>query len=252
MNKARYTKKAASRSTQKKERWQRAERGNSCRPSNLALQPSRAQSGATRARVRREGDMKSGSVILVAAAALCAPATAHAAALTVVEVGAPAVNCVFNSSCTVVVNDSVGTLQYTPLGNGAFLQSRSYPGQPGTPGAGATAYEYRVDLTQATDFTECLAGLVVDFGPVKKLTYPTNQPGDVFVTTQGGIGSVGIKSAEQDGTVIVFSFSKYLCAGQTSYFFGMAATTAPQAGSATLFGFGSPPFVQTSVRAPQH
>jgi hypothetical protein len=197
--------------------------------------------------------MKSGSVILVAAAAaLCAPATAHAAALTVVEVGAPAVNCVFNSSCTVVVDDSVGTLQYTPLGNGAFLQSRSYPGQPGTPGAGTTAYEYRVDLTQATGFTECLAGLVVDFGPVKKLTYPTNQPGDVFVTTQGGLGSVGIKSAEQDGAVIVFSFSKYLCAGQTSYFFGMAATTTPQAGNATLFGFGSPPFVQTSVRAPQH
>lgn len=54
---------------------------------------------------------------------------------------------------------------------------------------------------------------MVDFGPVKKLTYPTNQPGDVFVTTQGGLGSVGIKSAEQDGTVIVFSFSKYLCAG---------------------------------------
>ena len=98
--------------------------------------------------------MKSASVILVAAAALCAPATAHAAALTVVEVGAPAVNCVFNSSCTVVVNDSVGTLQYTPLGNGAFLQSRSYAGQPGTPGAGTTAYEYRVDLTQATGFTE--------------------------------------------------------------------------------------------------
>src|ERR1700735_3376526 len=244
MNKARYARKAASRSTQKKERWQRAKRGNSCRLSNLALQPSRAQSGATWARVRREGDMKCGSVILVPAAALCAPASAHAAALTVVEVGAPAVNCVFNSSCTVVVNDSVGTLQYTPLGNGAFLQSRSYAGQPGTPGAGTTAYEYRVDLTQATGFTECLAGLVVDFGPVKKLTYPTNQPGDVFVTTQGGIGSVGIKSAEQDGTVIVFSFSKYLCAGQTSYFFGLAATTAPQAGNATLFGFGSPPFVQ--------
>ncbi len=42
--------------------------------------------------------MKSGSVILAAAAALCAPPTAHAAAVTVVEVGAPTVNCVFNAS----------------------------------------------------------------------------------------------------------------------------------------------------------
>jgi hypothetical protein len=81
--------------------------------------------------------MKSGPALAVAAAAaLWAPALAHGADLTVVNVSAPAVNCVFNASCTVVVNDSVGTLAYTPLGNGAFVQSRTYPGEPGTPGAG--------------------------------------------------------------------------------------------------------------------
>jgi hypothetical protein len=158
--------------------------------------------------------MKSGPAILVAvAAALLAPVPAQAADLTVVNVSAPAVNCVFNPSCTVVVTDSVDTLGYTPLGSGAFLQSRTYPSAPGTPGAGTTAYKYRVDLTQATGYTECLAGLVVNFGPVIQLTYPEDQPADVFVTTVGGIGSVGIQSAEQDGDVITFTFSGYLCAG---------------------------------------
>ena len=181
---------------------------------------------------------------------LCA--AAPSAALTVVNVSAPAVNCVFDASCSVVVNDSTGSLQNTPLGNGAFLQSRTYAAKPGTPGAGTTAYEYRVALNQGAGFTECQVGLVVNFGPVKQLTYPQNQPAHVFVVTQGGLGSVGIKSADQSGDVITFTFSKPLCAGQTSYFFGLAAVKGPQSASATLFGYGSPPFVQTAVRVPQH
>jgi hypothetical protein len=192
------------------------------------------------------------AILIAAAAALSAPLPAHAADLTVVNVSAPAVNCVFNTSCTVVVTDSTGTLQYTPLGESAFLQTRTYPGNAGTPGAGTTAYEYRVDLTQATGYTECLAGVVVNFGPVVQLTYPQNQPAQVYVITQGGLGSVGIQSAEQDGDVITFTFSGYLCAGQSSYFFGLAAANAPQSTTATLFGFGSPAFVQTDARTPQH
>jgi hypothetical protein len=94
--------------------------------------------------------------------------------------------------------------------------------------------------------------MVLNFGPVKKLTYPANQPAHVFVVTQGGLGSVGIAFAQQDGDVITFTFDKPLCAGQTSYFFGMAATGAPQSSSATLFGYGAPPFVQTAARVPRH
>jgi hypothetical protein len=187
---------------------------------------------------------------LLAAAALLAPGSAHAALLTVVDVAAPAVNCVFDADCSVVVNDSTGTLQYTPLGEGAFVQTRAYPGDVGAPGAGTTAYLYRVDLVQGVASTECLVGMVVDFGPVTKLTYPSNQPADVFVITQGGVGSVGIASAEQDGDVITFTFSAPLCAGQSSYFFGLAAAGPPQSSTATLFGYGSPPFVQTGARAP--
>jgi len=198
--------------------------------------------------------MKLWQTILAAAGfAALAQSGAAAAALTVINVGAPKVNCVFNPICAVVVNDSVGNLTYTPLGAGTFLQSRTYPGQSGTPGAGTTAYEYRIDLTQSPNVTDCLVGLVINFGPVVKLPYGANNAqGQVFVVTQGGLGSVGIKSAEQDGDVITFTFDKYLCRGQTTFFFGLAAHKAPVGTTATMFALGATPFIQTTARAPQH
>ncbi|HEX5210490.1 MAG TPA: hypothetical protein VFW22_01990 [Pseudolabrys sp.] len=189
---------------------------------------------------------------LTIAAALLAPACAQAASLTVVNVAAPAVNCVFDSSCTVVVNDSTGDLKYSPLGKDAFLQSRTYVGKAGTPAAGRTAYVYRVALDQGSKDSDCLVGMVLDFGPVVALTYPQNQLAHVYVVTQGGVGSVGIKSADHDGNSITFSFDKPLCAGDTTYFFGLAAAGAPQNSTATLFGYGAPPFVQTAARVPTH
>jgi hypothetical protein len=43
-----------------------------------------------------------------------------------------------------------------------------------------------------------------------------------------------------------------LCAGQTSFFFGLAAKKPPVAATATLFGIGATPFVQAAARVPQH
>lgn len=198
--------------------------------------------------------MKALPVIFGAAAvAALAPTHAGAAALTVVNVNAPAVNCAFNVNCAVIVEDTVGTLQYSPLGNGARLQSRTYEAKPGTPAAGHTAYLYRVDLTQGVGWTNCLVGVTLDFGPVAKVPYVKNQkPAEVFVITTGGIGTVGIKSAEQDGNAVTFTFSDYLCAGKSSHFFGLAAAKPPQKTGAALFGIGSPPFVQAAARVPQH
>ena len=198
--------------------------------------------------------MKTGPAVgLAAAAVLCASAPAYSAQLTVIDVGAPAVNCVFSPICNVIVNDSVGSLQFTPYGAGAFLQSRTYSGLAGTPGAGLTVYEYRLDMTQALGFTECVAGLVVNFGPVVKLPYPPNQQqAHTFVITQGGIGTVGIESAEQDGGMITFTFKSYLCPGASTHFFGMAAPKAAQGTTAVLFKYGTPPFYEVNARAPQH
>jgi hypothetical protein len=117
---------------------------------------------------------------IAAAACFVAASGARAAPLSVVNVGAPAINCVFSPTkipdapppaCSVVVNDSVGT--FTPPGDSgdARLQSRTYPGTAPAPAAGDMAYVYRVDLTtvQGATAANCVATLALDFGPVVKL-----------------------------------------------------------------------------------
>ncbi|HEY7665399.1 MAG TPA: hypothetical protein VH934_19960 [Xanthobacteraceae bacterium] len=194
-----------------------------------------------------------------AALALTAPA-AWAQSLAVVEVGAPAVNCVFDPTCTVTVTDTVGfiPLPYLAAPKTAFLQSRTFTGAAGTPGAGKTGYIYRISLTQAGGTADCLGGLVLNFGPVAKLPYKNNQPADVFIVTTGGLGTISLKSAEKFGNVIEFTLAKQLClAGgpnldNTTFFFGLAADTAPMASAAQIFSTGTPPLYNVDARVPTH
>jgi hypothetical protein len=185
---------------------------------------------------------------------------AQAQVLTVVEVGAPAVNCVFNPSCTITVSDTVGfiSLPYLAVPQTAWLQSRTFTGASGTPGAGKTGYMYRISLTQAAGTADCLGGLVVNFGPVAKLPYKNNQLADVFVVTTGGLGTISLKSAEKFANVIEFTLAKQLClAGgpdqnNTTFFFGLAADTAPMPITAQIFSTGSPPLYNVGARVPTH
>jgi hypothetical protein len=125
----------------------------------------------------------------------------------------------------------------------ARLQSRTFTGAAGAPGAGKTAYEYRVDLTQAVSDGEvpCVTDISVDFGPVTKLQYNTTGPlDDVFVVTKGGLGSVGLYAVEQNGRIITFTFNQPVCAGtksgagMTSFFFGLASDKPPRDISANV------------------
>jgi hypothetical protein len=185
---------------------------------------------------------------------------ARAQPLTVVEVNAPAVNCVFNPTCTITVSDTVGdiALPYLAAPKTAFLQSRTFTGASGTPGAGKTGYIYRISLTQASGTADCLGGLVLNFGPVVKLPYKDNQLADVFVVTTGGLGTISLKSAEKFGDVIEFTLAKTLClAGgpdlkNTTFFFGLAADTAPMSTAAQIFSTGTPPLYNVSARVPTH
>jgi len=63
------------------------------------------------------------------------PLVISAAPLKVVNLSAPAINCVFNPTCTVTVND---TRQHC---DEHFLQSRTYKGAVGSPAAGLFAYD---------------------------------------------------------------------------------------------------------------
>jgi len=173
--------------------------------------------------------MKSNTIgLLVAAAWFSLFSSAHAAPLSVTDVGAPAVNCVFHTTCSVVVDDSVGTFGLPGDSGDARLQSRTYPGVAPAPAAGDMAYVYRVDLTSAQGLSaaNCVGKLALDFGPVVKLPYSDNGNADVFVVTSGGLGSVGLSSANQVGNKIAFTFSSPVCPGATSYFFGLASKTA--------------------------
>lgn len=161
--------------------------------------------------------------------ALVISISAQAAPLKVVNVSAPAINCVFNPQCKVVVNDSLATFTWpsvvTPPTAAANLQSRTFAGT-----SGKTAYLYRITALKGGS-TDCVTGLVMDFGPNTPLDFNNSgAQSDVFVITKGGLGSVGIKSADKNGNTITFSFNQAICntVAQGSFFFGLAATSAPK------------------------
>jgi hypothetical protein len=109
-----------------------------------------------------------------AAALLSVPAAALATPLSVVEVSAPDINCVFHAGlpCVITVTDSIGDIPLPATATGkAILQTRTFTGQFGSPGAGKTGYDYRVDLSQVVSTFEtppCVTDLEIDLGPVRQ------------------------------------------------------------------------------------
>lgn len=170
--------------------------------------------------------------------------TACITELKVVNVGAPAINCIFDPSCRVTVSDTSAPIPI-PAGGTNFLQSRTFTGKPGAPANGMYAYEYRIDLRNAIGLTyiPCISSMTIGFGPVvSTLDYDGDRAtGDqVYVVTSGGLGSVGLASAQKDGDTIMFTFSAPVCAGgspgtgQSSYFFGLVSTQPPGPVTATV------------------
>ena len=191
-------------------------------------------------------------------ALLCslAPVAASAAPLTVVNVGAPAINCVFNPTCTVTVTDSIGNFMLPgDTGNGR-LQSRTFHGAPGAPAASLTGYDYRVDMTmmKAVTAQNCVVTLRLNFGLVATLNYKPGVPSQLYVVTSGGLGSVGVSSADltASGILTVHFTSGGVCPGATSYFFGLASKDAPMNSVASLGPSLGGASVDTEARTPKH
>jgi hypothetical protein len=199
-----------------------------------------------------------------AAALLSVPAAALATPLSVVEVSAPDINCVFHAGlpCVITVTDSIGDIPLPATATGkAILQTRTFTGQFGSPGAGKTGYDYRVDLSQVVSTFEtppCVTDLEIDLGAVTKLQYNKVGPlDDVFVVTKGGVGKIGLFSVEQHRNIITFTFNQPVCPGLTpgtgasSFFFGLASTHPPKAVVAKV---GIPGLLPEDVkaRAPNH
>jgi len=198
------------------------------------------------------------SMIALAAFSMLAGG-AGAQPLKVVEVSAPAINCVFNASCTITVSDTTGNILLPAVAPGtAWLQSRTFSGQPGTPAAGLTGYEYLISLTQASGQADCITGFTVNFGPHKPLSYKDATPADVFVVTGGGLGTISLKSAERFGEVIEFTLQSPLCLNgppdikNTTFFIGLAAAAAPMHVNAQIAVVGYPSIYAVDVRVPTH
>ncbi len=196
-----------------------------------------------------------GRLFAVAALALGFSALSAAAVpLTVVNVSAPGINCVFNVTCTITVSDSIGNFTPPDDSGNARLQSRSYTGVAPAPAAGLGGYEYRVDLTGVQGITavNCVSRLRLGFGKDVKLPYAPGVLADVFVVTGGGLGSVGIASAVALGPTIIFTFTTPVCPGQTSYFFGLASKKPMPVASVVTLTYTLPgtPTGTTAVRVP--
>ena len=198
---------------------------------------------------------------LIFALLLClTPLAAKAVPLKVVNVGAPAINCVFNPACTVTVSDTVSNVPMSAGGTGR-LQSRTYKGMPGSPAHGLFAYEYRLDLTNAVGALNiaCIDWMTISFGPViSTLDYNgDHKPDQVFVATSGGLGTIGLASAIQTGSNIKFTFSSPVCEGgspgkgDTSFFWGLVSKQGPpKTVTATLHETGGATHV-VKARSPQ-
>lgn len=201
-----------------------------------------------------------GLLVFLAADFLATANNAFSAPLNVVTVGAPAVNCVFDPSCKIVVTDFTAPVPIAISGT-SFLQSRTYAGNPGAPANGFYAYEYRIDLTHATSTVSpppCIHSLTVPVGPVVSLDYNGDKVStdQVFVVTKGGMGSISIASADQDAAGnVTFTFSSPVCpgtslaGGQTTYFFGLVSKNAPAPVTATITEAGGAAH-QIAARAP--
>lgn len=159
---------------------------------------------------------------------LLAIATAATAQpLTVVHVSAPAINCVFNPTCKVTVQDISA-----PIWSTGFLQSRNYRGASGAPAAGYYVYEYRIDLRNVVGvtFIPYITRLHVNFGPNVRFNFDGRGGlDDVFVVTQGGLGNVDVASAVRFGNTIVFTFKPLVAGGaapgkgDSTFFFGLVS-----------------------------
>jgi hypothetical protein len=161
--------------------------------------------------------------------------------LNIVQVKAPEINCFFNPSCTVTPNDTSSPIAIDGASGSGFLQTRTYKGEANAPAAGLYGYLYRVSLEGIsvtagkiptfTSFTVNVGQIVDSFDFNKD-----GKTGDqVFVITEGGIGSVVPSEAIYDGNTITFRFNSPRLAGggssskgQTSFFFGLVSKTAPR------------------------
>lgn len=178
--------------------------------------------------------------VIVGYVLMVAPAAAQSVTLFPAQVSGPNIDCLFSQQCTITPQDEFTDIPLPGINGKAILHSRIIRSAAGSRAEGRTAYQYRIDLSNAATFVDisCVTNLSVKFGPVAKLPYA---PGvvlrDVYEITQGvPSNQIGFASAVQTGNVVTFTFARPICAadgrspGNTSFFFGLASLDSPDRG----------------------
>jgi hypothetical protein len=189
--------------------------------------------------------------LLVLTLALSVPAMAY----TVVNTSAPAINCVFSTTCSVGVTD-----MGSDMPNGGRIQSRIFQGQPGSPAAGKYVYEYRVNMSNAVGVLSipyANALWIYNWGPVLSYDYNFDSVAtdQVFVVTAGGIGTKAPSSATYTSGWMNIQFQSAVFGGsfpgdgESSYFFGMVSPYPPVVKTGWIYTDAG--WVTVNVYAPQ-
>ena len=163
-----------------------------------------------------------------------APAAAQSVPLFPAQLSGANIDALFGQQSS--PDDVTTDIPLPGINGNAVLHSRIIRAAPGSPAAGRIAYEYRVDLSNATTFVDlsCVTNLTVKFGPIEKLPYAPNSLRDVYMIKQGvPPNQVGFSSAVQTGELVTFTFERPVCAsddrapGDTSFAFGLASRDQP-------------------------
>jgi len=174
---------------------------------------------------------------IVALALVTAPAAAQPVPLFPAQVSQANIDALFGAATS---QDESSNIPLPGITGTAVLHSRIIRAASGSRAEGRTAYQYRVDLSNATTFVDasCVTNLSVKFGPIAKLPYA---PGvvlrDVYEIVQGEPpNQIGFASAVQTGEVVTVTFARPVCASDgsglagTTFAFGLASLDAPDRG----------------------
>jgi len=164
---------------------------------------------------------------------MVAPAAAQSVTLFPAQVSAANIEALFGQPGSEEVTD----IPLPGINGKAVLQSRIIRAAAGSRAEGRFAYQYRVDLSNATTFVDisCVTNLTVKFGPIEKLPYAAGVTlRDVYAIKQGvPSNQVSFSSAVQTGDFVTFTFERPICAaddrspGDTSFAFGLASRDSP-------------------------
>jgi hypothetical protein len=152
--------------------------------------------------------------------------------LDVVELSSSDAISVFTTSGRQLVSDSSASIPFARTWGSVSLQSRtSEAGEQNLPASGLFPYRYRVIIQGdgGASPISCVQRVTIPFPGLQSIDYDGNGTAEqVYVVTQGALGSIRVVSAHRSGDRVTLVFEPGLCndsSGRTvsSYFVGLTS-----------------------------